>query len=252
MDLAPWPLPTPQPALPRAAPLRGRSPASRSATQLKPDVGTPELPAGRVRVRRDEDGTVTEVDEDSVQRVSPLRSLGCCRDGSPGAGRCPGTMMLLGGGCAQGVAVPAGLARPCRDSRARGVSASRPADQPPQLGPGRGSGRAHQPQRVQRHEHAAAALPCPPALHLRGAQPGGHRHRPLARRQCREGEGGDLGRRDLPGEAATNPLGTVAEDAGRGGAGRWHRGTVTVRGQSGPGMLWGHLGPGMLWGRSGL
>ncbi|NWI84335.1 MY18B protein, partial [Pitta sordida] len=41
------------------------------ATQLKPDVGTPELPAGRVRVRRDTDGTVTEVDEDSVQRTNP-------------------------------------------------------------------------------------------------------------------------------------------------------------------------------------
>ncbi|NWY73898.1 MY18B protein, partial [Erithacus rubecula] len=44
------------------------------ATQLKPDVGTPELPAGRVRVRRDQDGTVTEVDEDSVQRVSAAPS----------------------------------------------------------------------------------------------------------------------------------------------------------------------------------
>ncbi|XP_068268386.1 unconventional myosin-XVIIIb isoform X2 [Nyctibius grandis] len=41
------------------------------ATQLKPDVGTPELPAGRVRVRREEDGSVTEVDEDSVQRANP-------------------------------------------------------------------------------------------------------------------------------------------------------------------------------------
>ncbi|KFP88850.1 Unconventional myosin-XVIIIb, partial [Acanthisitta chloris] len=41
------------------------------ATQLKPDVGTPELPAGRVRVRREEDGTITEVDEDSVQRTNP-------------------------------------------------------------------------------------------------------------------------------------------------------------------------------------
>ncbi|NXF32329.1 MY18B protein, partial [Nyctibius bracteatus] len=41
------------------------------ATQLKPDVGTPELPAGRVRVRREEDGSVTEVDEDSVQRTNP-------------------------------------------------------------------------------------------------------------------------------------------------------------------------------------
>ncbi|KFO75872.1 Unconventional myosin-XVIIIb, partial [Cuculus canorus] len=41
------------------------------ATQLKPDVGTPELPAGRVRVRRDADGSVTEVDEDSIQRTNP-------------------------------------------------------------------------------------------------------------------------------------------------------------------------------------
>ncbi|OXB85029.1 UNVERIFIED_CONTAM: hypothetical protein H355_016151, partial [Colinus virginianus] len=41
------------------------------ATQLKPDVGTPELPAGRVRVRRDADGSITEVDEDSVQRTNP-------------------------------------------------------------------------------------------------------------------------------------------------------------------------------------
>ncbi|CAM9528714.1 unnamed protein product [Bubo scandiacus] len=41
------------------------------ATQLKPDVGTPELPSGRVRVRREADGSVTEVDEDSVQRTNP-------------------------------------------------------------------------------------------------------------------------------------------------------------------------------------
>ncbi|NXK09247.1 MY18B protein, partial [Herpetotheres cachinnans] len=41
------------------------------ATQLKPDVGTPELPAGRVRVRREADGSIAEVDEDSVQRTNP-------------------------------------------------------------------------------------------------------------------------------------------------------------------------------------
>ncbi|XP_075291120.1 unconventional myosin-XVIIIb isoform X2 [Opisthocomus hoazin] len=41
------------------------------ATQLKPDVGTPELAAGRVRVRREADGSVVEVDEDSVQRTNP-------------------------------------------------------------------------------------------------------------------------------------------------------------------------------------
>ncbi|NXJ60582.1 MY18B protein, partial [Rostratula benghalensis] len=41
------------------------------ATQLKPDVGTPEPPVGRVRVRREADGSVTEVDEDSLQRTNP-------------------------------------------------------------------------------------------------------------------------------------------------------------------------------------
>ncbi|KAF1508337.1 Unconventional myosin-XVIIIb, partial [Eudyptula minor novaehollandiae] len=41
------------------------------ATQLKPDVGTPELPVGRVRVRREADGSIMEVDEDSVQRTNP-------------------------------------------------------------------------------------------------------------------------------------------------------------------------------------
>ncbi|XP_066835415.1 unconventional myosin-XVIIIb isoform X6 [Anser cygnoides] len=41
------------------------------ATQLKPDVGTPELPAGRVRVRLEADGSVVEADEDSVQRSNP-------------------------------------------------------------------------------------------------------------------------------------------------------------------------------------
>ncbi|XP_054248542.1 unconventional myosin-XVIIIb [Indicator indicator] len=41
------------------------------ATQLKPDVGTPELPAGRVRVRRQGDGSVAEVEEDCVQRTNP-------------------------------------------------------------------------------------------------------------------------------------------------------------------------------------
>ncbi|NWZ24834.1 MY18B protein, partial [Asarcornis scutulata] len=41
------------------------------ATQLKPDVGTPELPAGRVRLRLEADGSVAEVEEDSVQRSNP-------------------------------------------------------------------------------------------------------------------------------------------------------------------------------------
>lgn len=52
--------------------VRGRTHlwASLAATVLQPDVGTPELPAGRVRVRREADNTVTEVDEEYVHRVS--------------------------------------------------------------------------------------------------------------------------------------------------------------------------------------
>uniref|UniRef100_A0A8B9ICR7 Myosin XVIIIB n=1 Tax=Anser brachyrhynchus TaxID=132585 RepID=A0A8B9ICR7_9AVES len=42
------------------------------ATQLKPDVGTPELPAGRVRVRLEADGSVVEADEDSVHNPPGL------------------------------------------------------------------------------------------------------------------------------------------------------------------------------------
>ncbi|XP_054852145.1 unconventional myosin-XVIIIb isoform X2 [Eublepharis macularius] len=43
------------------------------ATELKPDVGTPELPQGRVRVRVEADGSVTEVDEENIQRTNPSR-----------------------------------------------------------------------------------------------------------------------------------------------------------------------------------
>ncbi|XP_066466082.1 LOW QUALITY PROTEIN: unconventional myosin-XVIIIb [Tiliqua scincoides] len=43
------------------------------ATELKPDVGTPELPPGRVRVRVEADGSVTEVDEENVERTNPPR-----------------------------------------------------------------------------------------------------------------------------------------------------------------------------------
>ncbi|XP_077163800.1 unconventional myosin-XVIIIb isoform X2 [Paroedura picta] len=41
------------------------------ATELKPDVGTPELPPGRVRVRVEADGSVMEVEEENVQRTNP-------------------------------------------------------------------------------------------------------------------------------------------------------------------------------------
>ncbi|XP_063000028.1 unconventional myosin-XVIIIb [Elgaria multicarinata webbii] len=43
------------------------------ATELKPDVGTPELPLGTVRVRVEADGTIVEVDEQNVQRTNPSR-----------------------------------------------------------------------------------------------------------------------------------------------------------------------------------
>uniref|UniRef100_A0A8B9DSW1 Myosin XVIIIB n=1 Tax=Anser cygnoides TaxID=8845 RepID=A0A8B9DSW1_ANSCY len=69
--VAPW-----QPQHPRLCPvLPGQGPRAHArlvaATQLKPDVGTPELPAGRVRVRLEADGSVVEADEDSVQRSNP-------------------------------------------------------------------------------------------------------------------------------------------------------------------------------------
>lgn len=40
-----------------------------AATELKPDVGTPELPPGTVRARLDADGSIVEVDEAEVQKV---------------------------------------------------------------------------------------------------------------------------------------------------------------------------------------
>ncbi|KAJ7309890.1 hypothetical protein JRQ81_007966 [Phrynocephalus forsythii] len=43
------------------------------ATQLKPDVGTPELLAGKVRVRVEADGSVLEVEEEDIQRTNPSR-----------------------------------------------------------------------------------------------------------------------------------------------------------------------------------
>ncbi|KAG6933019.1 myosin XVIIIB [Chelydra serpentina] len=43
------------------------------ATVLKPDVGTPELPAGRVRIRVEADNTVAEVDEEDVHRTNPSK-----------------------------------------------------------------------------------------------------------------------------------------------------------------------------------
>ncbi|XP_074869174.1 unconventional myosin-XVIIIb isoform X2 [Carettochelys insculpta] len=41
------------------------------ATVLKPDLGTPELPAGRLRIRIDADNTVMEVEEEDVHRTNP-------------------------------------------------------------------------------------------------------------------------------------------------------------------------------------
>lgn len=51
--------------------------ALQPATVLKPEEGTADLPAGRVRLCIDADKTITEVDEDHVHRVS-LLSLPAC------------------------------------------------------------------------------------------------------------------------------------------------------------------------------
>ncbi|KAG8455740.1 hypothetical protein GDO86_001797, partial [Hymenochirus boettgeri] len=43
------------------------------ATELKPDVGTPELPEGRVRIRIDEENKILEVDEENIHRTNPSK-----------------------------------------------------------------------------------------------------------------------------------------------------------------------------------
>ncbi|KAM4808061.1 unconventional myosin-XVIIIb [Rhinophrynus dorsalis] len=43
------------------------------ATELKPDVGTPELPEGKVRIRIDEGNRVLEVDEENIHRTNPSK-----------------------------------------------------------------------------------------------------------------------------------------------------------------------------------
>nr|XP_033811733.1 unconventional myosin-XVIIIb isoform X2 [Geotrypetes seraphini] len=43
------------------------------ATELKPDVGTPELPEGRVRIRCEADNTVMDVDEENIHRTNPSK-----------------------------------------------------------------------------------------------------------------------------------------------------------------------------------
>lgn len=46
-----------------------------SATQLKPDEGTPELPEGRVRVRLETDGTLHDVMDYEVEKVKSFFGL---------------------------------------------------------------------------------------------------------------------------------------------------------------------------------
>lgn len=53
-----------------------------SATQLKPDEGTPELPAGRVRVRLHTDGSLHDVTEYEIEKVpesSSVRATVCLK-----------------------------------------------------------------------------------------------------------------------------------------------------------------------------
>ncbi|XP_041706513.1 unconventional myosin-XVIIIb isoform X2 [Coregonus clupeaformis] len=49
------------------------------ATQLKPDEGTPDLPAGLVRVRMESDGTLHDVMEHDIQKLNPSE-LDLCED----------------------------------------------------------------------------------------------------------------------------------------------------------------------------
>uniref|UniRef100_A0AAZ3SFM8 Myosin motor domain-containing protein n=1 Tax=Oncorhynchus tshawytscha TaxID=74940 RepID=A0AAZ3SFM8_ONCTS len=50
------------------------------ATQLKPDEGTPDLPAGLVRVRMETDGTLHDVMEHDIQKVLNPSELDLCED----------------------------------------------------------------------------------------------------------------------------------------------------------------------------
>ncbi|XP_029474880.1 unconventional myosin-XVIIIb [Rhinatrema bivittatum] len=43
------------------------------ATELKPDVGTPELPEGKVRIRCEADNTIKDVDEENIHRTNPSK-----------------------------------------------------------------------------------------------------------------------------------------------------------------------------------
>lgn len=50
-------------------------PSPFSATQLKPDEGTPELPEGRVRVRLHTDGSLHDVTEFEIEKVHQASSF---------------------------------------------------------------------------------------------------------------------------------------------------------------------------------
>lgn len=45
------------------------------ATELKPDEGTPDLPSGRVRVRLETDGSLHDVTEFEVEKVTAFLSV---------------------------------------------------------------------------------------------------------------------------------------------------------------------------------
>lgn len=49
--------------------------ADVSATQLKPDEGTPDLPQGRVRLRLHTDGSLLDVAEDQIDKVSRIMQM---------------------------------------------------------------------------------------------------------------------------------------------------------------------------------
>lgn len=121
---------------------------SLAATVTKPEAGS--LPEGKARIRLEHDGTVLDVDEDDVEKVSELAAL----------------------------ASAGWLTLPVR---------LRPG-QPAVLRPLRGPGLAALPERVQRAAQPEAALRRQPDLHARRPQHGGAQPRQHALHVLREGE----------------------------------------------------------------
>lgn len=203
-------------------------------------------------MRREADGSIMEVDEDSVQRVSPLLGFGWHGGGAlptaPGGWQCPGRIRpgaapLLRPssqtGWVQGTGVPvgSGTAR-ATTAELEGALTLFLQTNPPSLDYAEDlaalinlnecSAMNTLQQRYQSrlpYTYAGTSLvaigPSFPASSSSG--------------KVRRGDRGAA--RIFHGKWSPTPVGTVAEGAGRCGADRWHRGTVTARGRDAQGML---------------